>query len=224
MDEFSSIDPVPLAPLAWPAASHDDCCMTDLDHSFLSEVKALLTFPPQSSIVAPDVLHLNPHQVGDTGTPDGGDSYYSSSMPISPMSATPDSVAKKPIRKRRGHKNELNALRTKLEELQEHLEFLKRRETKINAGVLGRALVGSILPPAMRMILLCSNDNDAQTVAIVKNGVATTGLDAPDRRAREEMKQLVLENIRLRSLVDTQLAISRDLGSVFYKPVRASSV
>lgn len=210
MDEFASplfVDAVPLS--VWTAPSHDECCMTDLDHAFLSEVKSLLS----SHAPAPEHQPLTPHDLSDTSTLDDAASSCNDSMPISPVDASA-AEQKKPIRKRRGRKSELESLRAKVNELQSHLEQLKRDEVKATAQVLGSALIGSALPPAMRMILLGTNVNDPQTKAAMERG-SLVAVDEADQREREQMKQLVLENVRLRTLVDAQLAISKSLSSVY---------
>lgn len=212
MDEFASplfVDAA--APLpAWTASSQVECCMTDLDHAFLSEVKTLL-----SSHAPAELQPLTPHDLSDTSTLDEAASSCSGSVSISPMeNSAPEQ--KKPIRKRRGRKSELESLRAKVHELQSHLELLKRDEVKATAQVLGSALIGSALPPAMRMILLGTNVNDPRTKEAMERG-SLVAVDEADKREKEQMKQLVLENVRLRTLVDAQLAISKSLGSVYQK-------
>lgn len=219
MDESLFVNAAPLS--TWTAPScHDESCMTDLDHAFLSEVKALLDSQPPAPTMAD--LRLNPPELSDTSTLDDATSNCSGSVPISPT-GTKAAEQKKPIRKRRGRKCELEMLRAKVDDLQGRLELLRREEVKATAQVLGSALIGSALPPAMRMIILGTSVNDAQTKEALERG-ALVPVNETDRREREEMKQLVLENVRLRTLVDAQLAISKNLGSVYQKQVSEAAL
>lgn len=198
--------------------------MTDLDFAFLSAVNDILSSDPptqSSSVLAPETPYFRFREGSDMSTASvaSTSSTFGNISQAHESASSTDAVAtKKPRKKRCVRKTELEILRAEVDELEIQVNFLKREEVKATAKMLGRAHVGSALPPAMRMILLCMNVNDARTIAAMEDSYPGVSNES-EAAARAEMKQLVLENARLRSMVEAQLEISKNLRSICQNPV-----
>lgn len=127
--------------------------------------------------------------------------------------------AKKPGRPRKRQKDELDYLRVKVKELQDELDSLRQHEMKAAAEALGSAIAGTVMPPAARMLMLDANANNRELKRL-ENGESTTPHEHLDLAQRQDMRRVAMENFKLRSLVEGQLAMAKNLEAVFSKRPR----
>lgn len=127
--------------------------------------------------------------------------------------------AKKPGRPRKRQKDELDYLRVKVKELQDELDTLQQHEMKAAAEALGSAIAGTVMPPAARMLMLDAKASDRENQRL-GNGEAITPHEHLDLVQRQEMRRVAMENFKLRSLVEGQLAMAKNLEAVFRKRPR----
>lgn len=224
--------------MAEPCASDRSPCVeesSELDCQFLLEVEQLLA--PQSvtqmlTEVQGDLSsslglfppHLSSDQdctsssCSSSGTPVNAfecEPYIDSAALNAGVTAaepsTPASSAKtkkRAPRNRTYRKTELEVLRSQVAELGTMLKELQLKEMKATANGLGDVLVGSVMPPAVRLVL----QNAAEPRA-------KSPLD-PAYREQVDHIRAVLENLKLRSLFMEQMAIEKGMGSVFRNRVR----
>lgn len=105
-------------------------------------------------------------------------------------------------------KTELESLRSQVADLDKMLNDLQLKEMKATADGLADVLVGSIMPPAVRLVMQNAADPRSKSP-----------LDSVYREQVDHIRA-VLENLKLRSLFMEQLSIERGLGSVFRNQAR----
>lgn len=200
------------------ASDHDGYCLTDLDMALLNDILSCDVFTPLS-IAAPKTEHVNICNISDMNTASIALSTTGNVSQANKSESTAYTVArKKPTKMRCGRKSELAALRTEVDELQIQVDLIKQEAANATAEILGSTLFDNAFPPGVRMILLGTNVSDAHTLAATENSCQRY-VDDTQAAAREEMKQLALENVRLRSMAEVQLSISKNLRSILQNPV-----
>lgn len=134
------------------------------------------------------------------------DAVATQAEPSAPAAST--KTKKRAPRSRTYLKTELECLRSKVAELDTMLKELQLKEMKATADSLGDILVGSVMPPAVRLVLQSAAEPRAKSPLDPVYGQQVDHIRA------------VLENLKLRSLFMEKMAIEKDMGSVFCNRVR----
>lgn len=215
VDEVSDVDVGALPPSAFPLP--EPVPLEQLDHTKLHSKHDHLLFD-QSDAHA--LFHAM--QAVSTGS-DGHDTDQMAGGENAPLQSTPTDPPPVKKKRRRRQKEELDYLRVRVAEMEAELTRLRGEDIASSAIAVGTARALYLLPATTIDLLPSGDESDDTESGGALAEKATTSFQLWERIAKhqkEATQKAVMENIRLRALLEGQLSVARSLETALRKKPR----